>query len=113
MEPVLLLDPVTVRNSDGAVVNPSSEESSLLLRVLFRLLKPLGIVTNGTGRLSVDVNSTIGSVTIGTLPTLANVTTVATVTNQAQIGAIPGFDLMKAMSRNCYANSIRSKITIS
>jgi len=114
-----------LRDKDNNIISPGEEGSLTLLRRIFQLLKPLGIVTgNGSNRLNIDVNA------ITTLPTLANVTTVATVTgvttvstvtgvttvgtvtNQAQMGTIPAFDLMRAMSRNAYSTGPRAKLVI-
>jgi hypothetical protein len=95
------------------------------LQRIAQLLKPLGLVTSGSGRLNVDVNNIVGG-TIGTvttvtnitnLPTLANVTTVAgvttvsTLTNQSQIGAVNAFAQVHDISRQGYNAAIRGKIS--
>ena len=110
-----------VKDADGNLVSPAEEGSLTLLRRIFQILKPLSIVTGGgSNRLNIDVNA------ITTLPTLANVTTVgtvttvttvstvsgATVTNQAAMGSIPAFDLVRAMSRTGYANGPRANLVI-
>jgi hypothetical protein len=46
MEPALLLDPVTITNTTGENINPSSEESILLLRRILRVLESNSIVDN-------------------------------------------------------------------
>ena len=100
------------------------------LQRIAQLLKPLGLVTNTTGRLNVDINNitggTIGTVTnITNLPTLANVTTVGTVSsitagtittvgtvsNQTLIGGANAFAKMQAISRQGYNSSIRGRVS--
>jgi len=105
-----------VKDSEGNLISPAEEGSLTLLRRIFQILKPLSIVTGGgSNRLNVDVNA------ITTLPTLANVTTVGTVTtvstvssvaNQAAMGSVPAFDLIRAMSRTGYANGPRANLVI-
>jgi hypothetical protein len=101
-----------LKDNSGNIINPAQEESLSLLRSIFRLLKPLGMITGSqSNRLSVDVNS--GSVTIGsgTVTTVTTVTTCASVTNVANTGGVNTFDLMKAMSRTAYNSGIRSNLT--
>jgi hypothetical protein len=97
------------------------------LQRIAQLLKPLGLVTNATGRLNVDINNitggTIGTVTnITNLPTLANVTTVGTVSsitagtittvsNQTLIGGANAFAKMHDISRQGYNSSIRGRVS--
>ena len=94
----------------------ASETSLSLLRAIFRLLKPLGMVTGGgSNRLSVDINSgTIGTVTnITNLPTLATVTTVATVssmTNAVNLAGITAFELLRSNSRISFTTGLRGKM---
>lgn len=87
------------------------ETNSIIKKVLM-LLKPLGMITGGgSNRLSVDVNA------VGSLPTLANVTTVATIntvvslTNQVNTGGVNSFVMAKDMARMNYNTGIRSRIT--
>jgi len=100
------------------------------LQRIAQLLKPLGLVTNATGRLNVDINNitggTIGTVTnITNLPTLANVTTVGTVssitagtittvgtlTNQTLIGGTNAFAQIHDISRQGYNTAIRGRVS--
>lgn len=102
-----------LKDSDGNIINPAQEESLTLLRSIFRLLKPLGMITGGqSNRLSVDINT--GTITancnINGGQTLATVTTVGGVTNVSNLGGISSFDLMKAMSRAAYNSGIRANI---
>ena len=98
-------------DGSGNIINPASDDSLTLLRRILLLLKPLAQITGaGSNRLSVDVNN------VGALPTLANVTTVATVTasttvNQTNMGGVTAFELMKAMSRTAYNEGIRSRLS--
>lgn len=92
---------MTMRNANE---NLATEGGITLLRRIFQLLKPLGVVTGGgSNRLSVDVNSVAGAV--------ATVTTVGTVNNQANMGGVSAFELMKAMSRTAYNSGVRANIT--
>lgn len=114
-----------LKDSSGNSINPAQEESLTLLRSIFRLLKPLGIITGSqSNRLSVDINTgtiaTVSNISAGTVTancninatqTLATVTTVSTVTNVANTGGVNTFDLMKAMSRTAYNSGIRSNLT--
>lgn len=94
-------------------LSAASEETLGFLKSLLHILKPLQIVTGaGSNRLSVDVNSVTG--TIGTVTTVTGVTTVTTVssvTNIANIGNVNAFQMLKDLSLNTFANSVRSKIT--
>lgn len=103
---------MTARNAFG---NLATEDNLSLLRRIFILLKPLGMVTGGgSNRLSVDVNNIGGTLstvtTVTTITTCAAVTAVGTVTNQANMGGVAAFDLMKSMSRTAYNSGIRSNL---
>jgi hypothetical protein len=113
-----------LKDNSGNIINPAQEESLSLLRSIFRLLKPLGIITGGgSNRLNLDVNNIVG----GTITTVSNIAagtvtancninanqtlgTVSTITNIPTIGGVNTFDLMKAMSRTAYNSGIRSNI---
>lgn len=95
---------MTMRNANE---NLATEGGITLLRRIFQLLKPLGVVTGGgSNRLSVDVNNVTGAVA-----TVTTVTTVGTVNNQANMGGVSAFELMKAMSRTAYNSGVRANIT--
>jgi hypothetical protein len=111
-----------LKDSNGTVVNPAQEESLTLLRSIFRLLKPLGMITGSqSNRLSVDINTgtiaTVSNLAAGTVTANCNINatqtlaTVSTVTNVANTGGVNTFDLMKAMSRTAYNSGIRSNLT--
>ena len=81
------------------------------LKRIFQALKPLSVITGGgSNRLSVDINN-VAAGTITTVTTVSTITNAVPVGNIATIGTIPGFDLMKAMSRQAYNSGIRSKIS--
>lgn len=120
----MYIEATKVKDIDNNIVSPAEEGSLTLLRRIFQLLKPLGIVTGGgSNRLNIDINNITGG-NLGTVTTVTGVTTVSTVTtvttvgtvsavtNQAQMGAIPAFDLMRAMSRTGYANGPRANLVI-
>lgn len=106
---------MTMRNAFGNLATDTTvDEGMTLLRRILTLLKPLGVVTgNQSNRLSVDVNSIAGgSVGItGTIGTLTTVTNVTTVQNQANIGGITAFEMLRAMSRTGYNTGVRANIT--
>jgi hypothetical protein len=83
MEPALLLDPVTLKDSTGVSINPASEESITLLRRILKVLESSQIVdTKQRQRVVVEAigtNSAPASTEINaTLPvTVASVTSVA------------------------------------
>lgn len=110
-----------LQDTDGNTVNPASEDGIRLLRRIVNLLKPLGLVAANTNRLQVEpvqataanLNATVSiaaAQTLGTVTTVTTVTTVGTMTNAAQLGSIPAFDLMKATSRASYARSVRQNL---
>lgn len=117
----MYIEATKVKDIDNNIVSPAEEGSLTLLRRIFQLLKPLGIVTGGgSNRLNIDINNITGG-NLGTVTTVTGVTTVTTVTtvgtvsavtNQAQMGAIPAFDLMRSMSRTGYANGPRANLVI-
>jgi hypothetical protein len=115
----MYIEATKVKDIDNNIVSPAEEGSLSLLRRIFQLLKPLGVITGGgSNRLNIDVNSittlpTLAAVTtVTTVTTVATTTTVGTVNNQAQMGAIPAFDLMRSMSRTGYANGPRANLVI-
>lgn len=104
---------MTLRNSFD---NLAADSSITWLKRIFQALKPLGVTTGGgSNRLSLDVNNIVGG-TVGTVTTVTTVATVTTVTNAinvanvATLGAVPGFDLVKALSRQAYNSGIRARI---
>lgn len=98
---------MTLRN---AFADLATDDSVGMLRRIFNLLKPLGIVTGGgSNRLSVDVNSVTGAVS--SVTTVTTVTTVSTVSNQTNMGGVAAFELMKDMSRMAYNSGVRANLT--
>jgi hypothetical protein len=78
----------------------AADEGLRLLRRIFQLLKPLGMVTGGgSNRLNVDVTTVTG------------VTTVGTVSNQTNVGGVTAFELLKATSRTAFNTGLRANIT--
>ena len=75
----MYIETTKLKDTDGNIVSPAEEGSLSLLRRIFQLLKPLGIISgNGSNRLSVDINNISG----GTVGTVSTVTTVTTVTRE-------------------------------
>lgn len=110
----------TIADSDAKIINPASEETLSILRRIFLLLKPLGVISGaGSNRLSVDVNqataaslnATVSIAATQTLATVTTVGTVSTVSNQTNMGGVTAFDLVKAMNRTGYNSGIRSNLS--
>jgi hypothetical protein len=85
------------------------------LQRIAQLLRPLGLVSNSTGRLSVDINN-VGGGTIGTVTTLntingGTITTVGTVSNQTLIGGANAYAQIQSVARQAYSSGIRGKIS--
>jgi len=101
------------------LLQSNSDRDDDLARQLLQILKPLGIIVSGTGRLSLDVNSittlpTLSTVTtvtnITNLPTLANVTTLATLSNQTNIGGLNALDQQYNIAHLAFAQSFRNAV---
>ena len=90
----------TLNQVNSSVATVAEDEGLRLLRRIFQLLKPLGVVTGGqSNRLNVDVTTVTG------------VTTVGTVSNQTNMGGVTAFELMKATSRTAFNTGLRANIT--
>jgi hypothetical protein len=83
------------------------ENDDMSMKQLLQLLKPLGIIQSGTGRLVIDVN-TVGS---GTITTVGTVNTVSTMINQTNIGGLNALDMQFNMARVSWNTGIRNNIT--
>ena len=99
----------TSLNALVSALQTSIENYDLLMRAIIPLLRPLGIVQSGSGRISVDLatsnGASLGATTLGT------VTTVASVTNQVNLGGLNAFDLQYNSARTSFADSIRRTVT--
>lgn len=105
MKLMLGTDGVDDGNVSSSNALPTSDEGVTLLRRIFLLLKPLGVVTGaGSNRLSLDVNNIVAG-------TVTTVQTVNTVSNQNQMASITAFELLRSMNRAAYNSGIRSKIS--
>jgi hypothetical protein len=88
-------------------------EQTMILKRLTRIMESNSVVdTSQRQRVAVE---SIPSVTIGsgTVTTVSTVSTVSALTNLQQINAMSPFEYNVVMSRNAYANSIRSQLTFS
>jgi hypothetical protein len=88
-------------------LNLMVENDDMSMKQLLQLLKPLGIIQSGTGRLVIDVN-TVGS---GTITTVGTVNTVSTMINQTNIGGLNALDMQFNMARVSWNTGIRNNIT--
>ena len=99
----------TLNQVNSSVATVAEDEGLRLLRRIFQLLKPLGVVTGGqSNRLNVDVTTVTG---VTTVTTVTGVTTVGTVSNQTNMGGVTAFELMKATSRTAFNTGLRANIT--
>jgi len=110
---------VKLTDEDGNTINPSTEESIILLRRMVKLLESQNATDIGNRqRISLDsipVGVTLPTVTtVGTVSsiTAGTITTVSSVTNQV---AMAGADQRQFIdvSRTNYNTGIRSKLTFS
>jgi len=99
---------VKLTDEDGNTINPSTEESIVLLRRMVKLMESQNATDIGN-RQRVVVESAPSTAVTGTLTT---VTTVTSVTNQV---AMAGADQRQFIdvSRTNYNTGIRSKLTFS
>lgn len=84
-----------------------------LRKQLFQLLKPLGIVGSGTNRIGVDIYPVASipvTATIAANQDVRTVTTVASITNQVNMGGLNALDLQVNMARAAFIG-FRNNIT--
>lgn len=87
-----------------ALLQAHIDDDGRASRQLMQLLKPLSIVTNGSGRLSMDINT-------GSLGTVTTVTTVGTINDQLRIGGLNALDMQFNMAHASWNTGIRNNIT--
>lgn len=85
METAVLLDPLTVKDSSGNTINPSTEESVALLRRILKVLES-NAVTDIRQRQRITIDA-IGTVATTGLPA-AEVTTTLPVSGTVTVGAV-------------------------
>lgn len=103
---------IQIANIDREKIDPATLQSIEALNALLQLLKPLAIVTSGTGKLSIDANVVGGALaSAGNVSTVSTVTTVGAVTNAVNIGGIGGFDMQRTIAQSAYASAILRNIT--
>lgn len=108
-----------VTNEKDVIVNPSSEESIILLRRMVKLMEASGNVdVANRQRITVDAGLPTGANTIGAV-TVATVAAVTAITNALPAGTnFIGYmgmtgDTRIDLSRATFANAIRSRLTFS
>jgi hypothetical protein len=90
------------------------ESDTTYSRQLLQLLKPLSVVTSGTGRLAVDVTAPVSLGVTATLAANQDIRTVASVTavnNQINMGGLNALDLQFNMAHTAWNTGIRNNIT--
>jgi len=100
--------------ADGTQEVTLSDINAALYAILEAITRPIS-QDPGTGRTRVLLDAITGSLTLGTISTVTTVTTVttcSTLTNQAQMGGAPIWDvLQKPLDRNLWNNSVRMRIS--
>jgi len=103
------INPATEEKQDSiqaliqTLANQGDDWMYLLTRIS-EILKPLAIVTSGSGRLNIDVQNVLG--TIATVTTVTTVSTVNNVANQTNMGWLSAFDMQYNLGHMAYATSI-------
>ena len=114
-----------ILNASGTTINPSTDESIILLRRIAKLLEPIAVqdsaqrqritVENSTVTVAqataTNLNATVSQATASNLN--ANVGTVTSVTNIAGLGGVdPRFQFIDA-ARIAYSTGIRNNLNFS
>lgn len=104
---------IQIANIDREKIDPATQQGIEALGYLLQLLKPLSIISSGTGRLSIDIaNLATGTLSsISSINSLNTVNTVSTVTNTANIGGLGGYEMQYNMAHSAYASSIFRNLT--
>jgi hypothetical protein len=94
--------------ADGTQEVSLSDINAALYAILEAITRPIN-QDPGTGRMRVLLDAITASLTLATITT---VSTCSTVTNQAQMGTAPIWDvLQKPLDRNLWNNSVRMRIS--
>ena len=97
--------------ADGTQEVTLSDLNAALFAILEAITRPIS-QDPSTGRTRVLLDAISGSLTLGTITTVSTVTTCSTLTNQAQMGGAPIWDvLQKPLDRNLWYNSVRTRIS--
>ena len=97
--------------ADGTQDVNLADINAALYAILEAITRPIS-QDPGTGRTRVLLDAITGSLTLGTISTVTTVTTCSTLTNQAQMGGAPIWDvLQKPLDRNLWNNSVRMRIS--
>jgi hypothetical protein len=117
------LEQTQLTDEKDVIVNPASEESTILLRRITKLLESLATVdTAQRQRVVVDTGISIAAgQTLGTVSTVTGVTTVSTVSAVTSVGTITNLtqlagwnqQIFSDPARTAYNNGIRSQLTFS
>jgi hypothetical protein len=110
------LEQVNITDEDGKIVNPATDESIILLRRMVKLLESQN-ATDIANRQRVTIDAIAGSLVLGTVSTITNVGTLAsitagTITNLQQLAGADQRQFID-VSRTNYNTGIRSKLTFS
>ena len=100
---------VQIANTDRERIDPATQQGIEALGYLLQLLKPLAIISSGTGRLLIDTNVASGALT--SVTTVSTVSTVSNVANAASIGGLGGYEMQYNVAHSAYASSIFRNLT--
>jgi hypothetical protein len=108
------LEQTQITDEKDVIVNPASEESTVLLRRITKLLESLATVDpQQRQRVVVDTGITIAAAqTLATVSTVSAVTSVGSITNLTQVSGW-NQQLFADPARTAYNSGIRSQLTFS
>ena len=94
-----------ISDADRLTINPSVEETQQLQKLLLQLLRPLAIVSSGTGRLQVELPVT----TVVSGAVTSTVSGNVSISNNPNVGFT--FEILYNNGVIGYAQAVRPKLT--
>jgi hypothetical protein len=114
------LEQTQLTDEKDVIVNPASEESTVLLRRITKLLESLATV-DAAQRQRITLDTIAAGTTLPTVTTVGTVTTVSTVSAVTSVGTITNLtqlagwnqQIFSDPARTAYNSGIRSQLTFS
>jgi len=114
------LEQTQITDEKDVIVNPASEESTVLLRRITKLLESLATV-DPQQRQRIALDTIAAGTTLPTVTTVTGVTTVSTVSTVTSVGTITNLtnlagwnqQIFADPARTAYNSGIRSQLTFS
>lgn len=109
------VDSVGIKDTTNTIINPSTDDSVILLRRIVKLMESQATVDLGNRqRVTIDSLGSLGA----TMPVSGSLTTAGTVSTVSTVSAITTFlgqnqQAFQDVARNAYANGIRNNLTFS